>query len=242
MSDQSRPRILRLAAEGAVIVLSILLAFAIDAAWAERQLRVEEREALAALEAEFIANLAQVDTVIGMHTGWLESTRMLVELPAEDIAALPQEIVSEIVLGAANPTTFDPVTGTTTSLMAAGKLGVLRDARLRDALSTFGNFVEDLTYDAELLFALAPAVWEGMVPHGGPWSDPSGEVGTAGTVEGLSFLEEATTQDLLSIRTDQELMGRIKYFHWNAGYYLVELRRIKTQISEVLQLIGESRG
>jgi hypothetical protein len=39
----------RILAEGAVIVVSILLAFGIDAAWGERQERVEAREYLAAL-------------------------------------------------------------------------------------------------------------------------------------------------------------------------------------------------
>lgn len=242
MTDQSRPRVLRLAAEGVVIVLSILLAFAIDASWAERQLRVEETEALAALEAEFTSNLHQVNTVIEMHTTWLEFVRMLVELPDERITALPQETVSGIMLATANPTTFDPVLGTTTSLVQAGKLGVLRDSRLREALSTFENFVDDAEHDAELLFALAPDVWRAMVVHGAPWSDPATEVGTAGAVEGLSFLPKATAQDLLNIRADQEVMGRINYFHWNVGYYLVELRRIQAQLSVVLELIHESTG
>jgi hypothetical protein len=39
-----------------------------------------------------------------------------------------------------------------------------------------------------------------------------------------------------------EVMGRVRYFHYNVAYYLVELRRIQTQISIVLDLIGESRG
>lgn len=68
------------------------------------------------------------------------------------------------------------------------------------------------------------------------------EVGTAGTVEGLSFLPKAGVEDLLRIRADQEVMGRINYFHWNVGYYLVELRRIQVQVSTVLELIRESRA
>jgi hypothetical protein len=224
------------------IVFSILLAFAIDASWAERQLRVEEREALAALEAEFTANLQQVSSVIELHTAWLESVRMLIELPDERINALPQETVSGIMLATANPTTFDPVLGTTTSLVQAGKLGVLRDPRLREALSSFEGFVADAEDDADLLFALAPDVWRAMIPYGAPWSDPATEVGTAGAVEGLSFLPKATAQDLLNVRADQEVMGRVSFFHWNVGYYLVELRRLQAQMSMVLELISESRG
>ena len=242
MAENNGPRALRLLAEGAVIVFSILVAFAIDAGWAERQLRIEEAEALAALEAEFTANVEQVDAVIEIHARALEFLRMLVELPEDRVRALAQETVSGIMLATANPTPFDPVLGTTTSLVQAGKLGVLRDARLREELSTFENFVTDAEDDAELLWAWAPNVWRSMIPYGAPWSDPATEIGTAGAVEGLDFFPRATAEDLLRVRADQEVMGLVKLYHWNAGYYLVELRRIRTQMSIVLELIGESRG
>ena len=47
------PRIL---AEGTAVVVSILLAFAIDAWWDERKERDDERDVLLALKAEFEAN------------------------------------------------------------------------------------------------------------------------------------------------------------------------------------------
>jgi hypothetical protein len=242
LTDNSRPKAFRLIVEGAVIVFSILVAFAIDASWAERQLRIEEDDALAALEAEFTANLQQVNLVIEMHNAELEFVRMLVQLPEDSISSLDQETVSEIILATGNPTTFDPVLGTTNALMRGGKLAVLRDSRLREALTSFENFVADAEADAALMFTLAWEVWSAMIPHGAPWSDPVTEVGTAGAVEGLDYLPRATTEDLLSVRADQEVMGRVNYFHYNVGYYLVELRRIRSQIAMLLELIGESRG
>jgi hypothetical protein len=86
---------------------------------------------LAALEAEFNANLQQVNVVIEMHDSGVEFVRMLAQLPEESINSLDQETVSRIMLATANPTTFDPVLGTTNALIRAGKLGVLRDSRLR---------------------------------------------------------------------------------------------------------------
>ena len=50
LSDASLPR---LAIEGTTIVLSILVAFGIDAAWEERKERVREREAIEQLISEF---------------------------------------------------------------------------------------------------------------------------------------------------------------------------------------------
>ena len=55
-SERGRPRASRLLLEGFVIVASILLAFAIDAAWDERQERAQERRLLEALEGEFAAH------------------------------------------------------------------------------------------------------------------------------------------------------------------------------------------
>ncbi len=53
MTDRQIPWI-RISAEGAAIVVSILLAFAIDAAWQHRGEVAEEREILVGLEAEFV--------------------------------------------------------------------------------------------------------------------------------------------------------------------------------------------
>ena len=58
--------------EGLVIVLSILLAFAIDAWWDERQERIEEGEILHGLNQEFLGHttgeyrdaLAAIDTIL----------------------------------------------------------------------------------------------------------------------------------------------------------------------------------
>ena len=241
MTNTSRRKPLWLIGEATVIVVSILLAFAIDAAWAQRQLRTEEREALVALEAEFTANLQQVNSVIDVHVANREHVRRLVELPDDSVAALPQMTVSQIMLATGGLTTFDPVLGTTDALMGAGKLGVLQDSRLREALTTFDNYVLDAEDDADFMWSFAPEIWKGQIPSGGPWYDPLTEVGTAGAVQGLGFLPQATAQDLLKVRADHELMGLISWYHLNVGYYLVELQRISDHISAVLLLIAESR-
>ncbi len=57
----------RMTLEGGVIVFSILLAFAIDASWANYEIRKEESETLTALRAEFAANLEQLDSVVAVR-------------------------------------------------------------------------------------------------------------------------------------------------------------------------------
>jgi hypothetical protein len=56
-----------------VIIVSILLAFGIDAWWGERQERADEQEALAQLKSDFRANAAQLDTVRRYHQRALDA-------------------------------------------------------------------------------------------------------------------------------------------------------------------------
>jgi hypothetical protein len=121
--------------EGIVIVASILLAFAIDAAWAQRQLRSEELEALVALETEFSANLEQIDRVIEIYLRDRARAATLREATPEELRGLSQREVSEIMLATSNIWSFDAVLGATDALISAGRLGVLRDPLLREGAS-----------------------------------------------------------------------------------------------------------
>ena len=90
MTEDNKPRAGRRTGEAAVIVISILLAFAIDALWAQQQRRVEEREILAALAEEFAANLEQIDGVIAVYESGKQWVERMVSMPEDSIRALPQ--------------------------------------------------------------------------------------------------------------------------------------------------------
>ena len=114
---------------------------------------IEEREALAALEADFAANLAQVEEV---HAGYVQARRRietLVSISAADAGALSQEEISGIMAATCPPGTFDPVLGTLAALISSGRLGILRHAPLRGALTNFQNLVVDAAEDAALVQA-----------------------------------------------------------------------------------------
>ena len=226
--------------EGAVIVLSILLAFGIDALWAQHQERLEEREILASLRSDFVANLDSVTRVIEAHQAFRDRVTTLIELSPEEIRTLSQTRISELMLATANPWTFDAVRGTTDTLVNGGKLGILSDPDLRDSLLTFLNRVADSGEDIAYLIQGAQDVWAAEIKHGGPWSDPATEIGYVGEIRGLGFIPKATAEDLLSVRADPILMGHSKRFHINAAYYIEELQLIRNQIEEILALIAAS--
>ncbi len=222
-----------------MIVVSILLAFGIDAMWAERQLRAEEQEALVALRADFNSNLESVDRIIAAHLLFRERVSTFVSLSPDEIRALPQESISDIMLALANPWTFDAVTGTTDALLSSGKLGILRDQELRESIITFLGLLTDIEEDAEYVTQGSVDLWRLEHRHGGPWTDPATELGYHGAVDGLDFIPVASAEDLLSVRADPEIMGASKRFHINVGYYLTELNHIRDQIIVTLELLGE---
>jgi len=228
--------------EGLMIVLSILLAFGIEAAWQERSDRAAEVEALASLQADFEENRRLIRKVIDAHLGFRETVAAFVDLPQSAYDTLPPTMPSRVVLAAANPWTFDPVLGATDALVGAGRTGLIRDTELREALSDFLSLVSDLAEDVEYVSSGARAVWSREAELGGPWTDPSTEVSMSGPVTELPFIPRAGVDELRRLRADSLYMSLVKRYHLNAAYYVRELERLERHIDYVLRLVQEQGG
>ena len=76
----------RLFAEGAAILISILLAFAIDAWWEERKEQREARQSLSALRDEFLAHREQLAGAISGVDARVETIATLLTTSPADIA------------------------------------------------------------------------------------------------------------------------------------------------------------
>lgn len=227
--------------EGVVIVLSILLAFGIDAMWDEYKERKEERQILDALQFEFQANLESINAVIRFHVGAGNRVNDMVKRTETEIRALDQKALSEFIKDLCNPWTFDAVLGTTDALIGAGKLEILEDHRLRVALTTFLNVVQDAVEDADFIGRDAERLWVAEIEAGGPWTDPETEVGLKGdTILAPEFIAPPSADDVLRVRSDQDLMGIVGRCHLNVGYYLTEVYRMREEAARVLELIEES--
>ena len=84
---------LRICAEGGAIVVSILLAFAIDAWWEARGERIDEQVIVSELSAEFSTAEAQIGELIADHEQKLQNFERLIELlSGDDVAANETEI------------------------------------------------------------------------------------------------------------------------------------------------------
>jgi hypothetical protein len=145
------------------------------------------------------------------------------------------------MLALANPWTFDAVLGTTDTLVGSGKLGVLHNVELREALTAFINGFEDIAEDAAYMAWFSEQIWLAEVDLGGPWTDPEAELAQTGEIGGLDFIPVASAEDLLRVRGDQHYIGLVKRYYLSVAYYVQELRNIRAQIKLVIEEIERSQ-
>jgi len=143
LSDSPRGLLRRGLIEVVLIVGSILLAFAIDAAWDERQTAQEADDLLAVLRTEFEANRAELTRHRDRWVGAKAATgRLLVAQATGEIP--PPVVMDSLISGFMTPTTFDAPEGTLAIAAGGGKLTLLRDAELRNLLATWPGMVSEV--------------------------------------------------------------------------------------------------
>ena len=144
----------RFATESAVIVGSILLALLLDAWWADRADRAEERAALAAMRVEFTQNLREIDRLIEAHSGHARDLNSFYDLEESDLEGLDQDSIARAVTEAfTRVMTLDPATSTVDALKSSGRLRILRDTELRSDLALWTTYFEDSREEAAKMLA-----------------------------------------------------------------------------------------
>lgn len=135
----------RVVVEGLLIVVSILLAFGIQAWWDGRS-QAERRSALLeGLAADFAEAEADLDRAMIRHREVVEHTaRWLVmsrtTAPSPSLAAVADTLVSEMLWS----TTFGPPMGSVESLLAGGDMGLLESPALAKELTSWVARVQRL--------------------------------------------------------------------------------------------------
>jgi hypothetical protein len=135
----------RIIAEGTAIVLSILLAFAIDAWWDGQKNRTEERELLLGLEQEFAAYQERLegDAARGQRFMRLLEAVLLAGPPEFRDPPPPAQADSAIFAMLFNPT-FDADGGTLAALLSSGRLELIQSRGLRTGLAAWSSVVADI--------------------------------------------------------------------------------------------------
>lgn len=147
----------RIVTEGAVIVASILLAFAIDAAWDARNDSLRKEALFASLDREMDLAAAELDRVTGFHDRGLAAVVELLSLdPTTELGASEAARIDALVDDAYNSTaTYDAPLGTLDALLAAGDLDLLEDDAHLSELTAFPGRVANLEREQGFLVQAA---------------------------------------------------------------------------------------
>lgn len=152
----SRRNIAKLALEGAVVVVSILIAFALDAWWDDRQLQQQTVEDLAIVEYELTENIRLVQLTMDIMAQVVAANNALIsELMTHPDSAMVEIEDTTLFWGLFSNPTFDPSLGGTDAWIAAGRLGGLGSPLLRQRLASVRGKVEDVVEEQRVAREIA---------------------------------------------------------------------------------------
>lgn len=229
----------RAVVEGVVIVLSILLAFAIDAAWDEFKERRQERAFLASLHSDFQAARGLIDEGIVRHQTFIDSAQRLLDheggpMPDAETAAL------ETALGAVF---FDwgslyLPSGSRDALFASGDIEIVSNEQLRALLAGFPTRVADAAEDERWI---ANDVMNHMAPylHQKIRTRNVSRLTNPNATELLPPLESVDYEALWS---DPRFDNLIAYRILNETYVMQEFRWLGEAVDEIILTIETELG
>jgi len=171
--------------EIAVIVLSILLAFAIEAWWDERQEREDEREILAGLEREFTDYRDKLNRAVEKHD--LMRVAMEELLQAAETGRWTSTVLTldDAVTRSMWPPTTELSGGVRDALIQAGRLEIISNRALREKLALWAGihaevfddeeFSRGIVFNQMMPFLISNGYDMGGVLHGFSDADASGD-------------------------------------------------------------------
>jgi hypothetical protein len=225
----------RIAAEGAVVVASILLAFAIDTWWTERLERKVEREELSRLYAEFeknrdrilsFGNYQQRSTVASLR---LDERMEQAFAGGSEVIALPDTELAELV----QAPTYEAEIPVFDGLVRSGRIEIINDRRIIEALAEWERLVRNASeqelrarrfVDDQLLPALVVRANLRRVLMNQYYRTEIAPLDPNGTT---------------TVRVDAEIMGLVAQRHFHTALAVNMLEQARDAADRVLAAISE---
>lgn len=148
--------------EAVAIVASILLAFAIDAWWEERSLRIEEQQVLRGLREEFLSVRIVLSEHLSEHLNDLQTLEDFLIAAEGGSKKEGGPIVDAALVVLLNPMTSDLGSGTLAALLSSGRIEILTSKTLRAKLTSWEGVIGEVWDDQALN---AKSVFEIHIPY-----------------------------------------------------------------------------
>ena len=240
--------------EGAVIVTSILLAFAIDAWWDRRQADGLEQELLATLETGFEENRRLAHEVMQEARRQHVLLSRFVDMTPAEAAAIPTDSVYHYLRALWRPNYVNRRIGgslaggnlnnaSIVATLEAGQLALLADGRLLGGLAEWQGLVADLEQRTAEVIVLEREVLSGVAQHpelqavlAGGFTEASGEF--------RSFAAEVprlSGEVARRVREDNEVMSRAARKGFYSRIQVDFLEDLEAQDDSILVLVRANR-
>lgn len=230
---------LRIAAEAVAIVLSILLAFAIDAWWDERSDRLEEQRVLQQLTEEFEAVSTQLERYVAMDRRTLRNVSRIDSLMQTALADGRTAITvrDSTLRWLVTQGTFRPTLPTLDGLRTSGRLTLIQDEELVTALSAWPGQLEDAVEHQEqsldIIFQYVyPAIMRTM-----NFSPPHDQ-----TLAYVNRLADPPPPDARSrVPVTLELANAVNTRAGWMHFSVMEMSRLQQHVAGILELLAEAQ-
>lgn len=217
----------RLATEGAIIVVSILLAFAIDAWWDRRQARVAETTVLESIRQEVEQNRRDLDLMLLRNETQLDRVDRFLGSSPEELRTLPQDSVAPWVLALVVTWTYDADDSAAGLFLGSSAPVTPRARDVRGVLARWIRIVDDLEEEKE-------TVWELGAASAGQLASYLTSVADEGQSRLHEVAARAGPELLARLRKDEQFVaGILNKAHYQTVYVL-EL----VEASAVLDSLG----
>ena len=218
-----------------LIVVSILIAFGLDAWWSGRVALEEEQHALSAIQADFGAARIELDSVLLLNAAGARAITALLSLDAAGIRRLGHDSASAMVTRImSGGLTFDPSMGALQALLSTGTLGQVRRRELAAELSAWPGALGEISADQRFLVD----TWVDL-------RDWAGERGLLTSVLALwgfpSLNAEATPQEIL-LELTVSGRGLLAAQLLSLSGLHMELQDVDRRLSTILELLSAELG
>ena len=232
----------RMSAEGAAIVVSILLAFSIEAWWDDHQDRAEEQGILLGLKSEFEQNLAFIETELSYRHAVLGSILRIFDASVARTSIEP-EVLDELIGDVTWWQNIKYSRGAIDGLLQSGGLSLIKNDDLRRVLASMPSRYDD-TAAAELndeyttLNVITPFLNTHASLSQIANTMAKGRPGT-GLGSTPPVYPAGELQDHTGLLRDPEFLGILVQEHWNHLGAISAYESLKATLENSVRLIDQ---
>lgn len=223
------------ARDATLIIVSILIAFSLDAWWDDRIEQQEIRDTLHAVHVDFSSTKDELRTVVDANKRYIDLVTKLISLESDDIGSLDASVKSELAyLLPTGGITFDPVLGSVDALISSGQLNRVRNLQLRSLIGAWPALMDEIGEDQQILIDMYMAQQERSVDLG------IYLLSLRGSLTGISL--QSDDEVLATATNDAEMLNRLAAHRFAIQGLNEELRDVEDHLDKILHLLEEELG